>query len=66
MRDLLGLSYEEIAEATGSAVGTVKNLISRGRGALAGGMGESGPPHAPDDSRPEGGQARGGPPQGRG
>src|SRR5712671_3598517 len=25
MRDLLGLSYEEIAEATGSAVGTVKS-----------------------------------------
>jgi RNA polymerase sigma-70 factor (ECF subfamily) len=40
MRDLLGLSYDEIAQATDTAVGTVKSRISRGRAALAGGLGE--------------------------
>jgi RNA polymerase sigma-70 factor (ECF subfamily) len=42
MRDLLGLTYEEIAEATGTAVGTVKSRISRGRAALAGSLGKAG------------------------
>ncbi|HEX2054093.1 MAG TPA: sigma-70 family RNA polymerase sigma factor [Actinomycetota bacterium] len=35
MRDLYGMSYEEIAEATGTAAGTVKSRIARGRMRLA-------------------------------
>ncbi|GAC1368980.1 MAG: RNA polymerase sigma factor SigM [Actinomycetota bacterium] len=42
MRDLYGATYEEIAQATQVAVGTVKSRIARGRGALAGGLGEPG------------------------
>lgn len=48
MRDLYRMTYEEIAEATGAAVGTVKSRISRGRDLLAhhlapGDEGESSP-----------------------
>lgn len=31
LRDIQGLSYEEIAQATGQAVGTVRSRLSRGR-----------------------------------
>ncbi len=34
LRDVQGLAYEEVAEATGASLGTVKSRISRGRAAL--------------------------------
>ena len=34
LRDVQGLAYEEVAEATGASLGTVKSRISRGRSAL--------------------------------
>jgi RNA polymerase sigma factor (sigma-70 family) len=34
LRDVQGLAYEEVAQATGASLGTVKSRISRGRAAL--------------------------------
>jgi RNA polymerase sigma-70 factor (ECF subfamily) len=34
LRDIQGLSYEEIAQATGQAIGTVRSRLSRGRNGL--------------------------------
>lgn len=34
LRDVQGLAYEEVAEATGASLGTVKSRIARGRAAL--------------------------------
>ena len=34
LRDVQGLAYEEVAEATGASLGTVKSRISRGRAVL--------------------------------
>ena len=38
LRELQGLSYEEIAQATNSSVGTVKSRISRARIKLQNGL----------------------------
>ena len=35
MRDVNGLSYRDIAEATGAPIGTVMSRLARARGALA-------------------------------
>jgi RNA polymerase sigma-70 factor (ECF subfamily) len=43
LRDVGGLSYQEIAEITGVPIGTVKSRIARGRMDLAGRLGEPAP-----------------------
>ena len=43
LRDIRGLSYQEIAEVTGVPIGTVKSRIARGRMELAGRLGEPAP-----------------------
>jgi RNA polymerase sigma factor (sigma-70 family) len=39
MRDINGLSYRDIAEATGAPQGTVMSRLARGRALLAGALG---------------------------
>lgn len=51
LRDLCGLSYDEIGEVVGVPPGTVRSRISRGRSALAGLLTESGNPE-PGGGRP--------------
>lgn len=45
MHDVQGIPYDEIAEALGAPVGTVKSRLHRGRVALARALGERGEPH---------------------
>ncbi|MBE0415611.1 MAG: sigma-70 family RNA polymerase sigma factor [Dehalococcoidia bacterium] len=40
LRDIVGLDYEEIAQATGSSLGTVKSRLSRGRARLRDHLGQ--------------------------
>ena len=51
LRDLCGLSYDEIAEVVGVPPGTVRSRISRGRSALAAVLTEGGNP-GPGGGRP--------------
>jgi len=51
MHDLGGIPYEEIARATGVALGTVKSRISRGRRLLARGLEQHFPTPASKDTR---------------
>ena len=57
LRDLCGLSYEEIASALRVPVGTVRSRIARGRAALADLLGDPGNPGQP--SNVESGQGTG-------
>lgn len=50
LRNLLNRSYDEIAEALGISVGTVKSRIARARGNLRALLAEADPAFSPDDS----------------
>lgn len=51
LRDLVGLSYEEIAEVVGVPVGTVRSRIARGRAGLVRQLSPAGNP-PPEGERP--------------
>lgn len=51
LHDVQGLPYEEVAEAVGAPVGTIKSRIHRGRLALARALGEQAAPSPPSNKR---------------
>jgi len=59
LRDLEGLTYEEVAAALGCSIASVKSTLYRGRQALADSLVQYRPPRRPTIRRPQPGKAGG-------